>query len=218
MIAPAGASAPRARPAPLQSAPASPPSAEDLARRAQAGSAAAFGALVEMFEGRLHSFLLRRTGREHDAEDIVQETFVRAWERIERYDDRWRFSTWLFTIGSRLAAGHGRRARHDPAAPRAGATDPAALAVVPDDPADLQAERNLGRRLWDAAARTLSSDQHAALWLRYAEGLAVADIAHVLGKSPVGVRVILFRARERLARDAEESGLAAQVRRAGGAP
>ena len=78
-------------------------SSEELACRAQAGSLPSFAKLVERYQGRLYNFLLRRVGHADDAEDLAQDTFVRAWERIDRYRTTWRFSTWLFTIGSRLA-------------------------------------------------------------------------------------------------------------------
>ncbi|MEE8146382.1 MAG: sigma-70 family RNA polymerase sigma factor, partial [Longimicrobiales bacterium] len=74
-----------------------------LVSRAQTGSLSSFAELVARFEGRLFNFLLRRTRCVADAEDLAQDTFVRAWQRIRRYDPRWRFSTWLFTIAHRLA-------------------------------------------------------------------------------------------------------------------
>src|SRR6478672_168395 len=86
-------------------------SPEDLAERAAAGSVPSFGELVTRFEVRVFNFLLRKMGSRADAEDLTQESFVRAWERITSYDRQWRFSTWLFTIASRLAVSHYRRQR-----------------------------------------------------------------------------------------------------------
>ena len=61
---------------------------EQLAIRAQRGSLEAFGRLVALFEGRLFNFLLRRVGSRVDAEDLTQETFLRAWRRIRSYRSR----------------------------------------------------------------------------------------------------------------------------------
>jgi DNA-directed RNA polymerase specialized sigma24 family protein len=61
----------------------------------------------------------------------------------------------------------------------------------------------LGKTLWELAEDVLSEDQYLAVWLRYAEGMAMADIAKVIGKSQVGVRVSLFRARAALAQAAK---------------
>jgi RNA polymerase sigma-70 factor (ECF subfamily) len=174
---------------------------EELALRAQRGSLAHFGELVTRFEGRLFNFLLRRTRNAEDAADLTQETFVRAWERIERYDSAWRFSTWLFTIGARLAASHHRARRRHPTV--SGVEHHAASTQEPGS----QGAHELGARLWRLAERVLSDDARMALWLRYAEDLSIGEIAVVMGKTEVGVRVCLFRARQALA---QASGLAAQ--------
>ena len=71
-------------------------------RRAKSGDVAAFTELIEAHQQRLYRFLLRICGRPELAEDIVQDAFVRVLRNIERFDERYRFSTWLFTIGRRL--------------------------------------------------------------------------------------------------------------------
>ncbi len=165
----------------------------ELVRRAQAGALPAFAELVRRFEGRLLNFLLRRVGTNADAEDLVQETFVRAWQRIAQYNPRWQFSTWLYTIAHRLAVAQRQRQRREPR--------PACLDGVPSecDPGRPAADREQCRHIWALADRLLPETQRVALWLRYAEGLGTSEIARVLGKSRVGVRVMLFRARETLA-------------------
>jgi RNA polymerase sigma-70 factor (ECF subfamily) len=159
----------------------------------------AFGSLVEVFQERLYNFLLRRAWSAADAEDLTQETFIRAWQRIRQYDSRWRFSTWLFTIGGRLAAS---RYRDRPAPPLRLCGDGEARCEVSPD--RLQ-HREESARIWAIAEETLTPDQHAAVWLRYAEDMAIGDIARVMGKTQVGVRVMLFRARNILAEHLGES-------------
>lgn len=176
---------------------------EELALRAQGGSMPAFAELVDRFEGRLYNFLLRRVGSPADAEDLTQETFLRAWQRIGRYKPAWRFSTWLFTIGTRLAVSHSRR-RPSPAAP--------VREDHPARPADgigAAAQRGEERtRIWALVDEVLTPEQRAAVWLRYVEGMAIKDIACVTGRTQVSVRVLLFRARALLAeRLAMEPGL-----------
>jgi RNA polymerase sigma-70 factor, ECF subfamily len=180
-------------------------SPEDLAARAAAGSTASFGELVRRFEVRLFNFLLRKMGSRADAEDLTQEAFVRAWERMKDYDQQWKFSTWLFTIASRLAVSHYRRRRPEVSSGELDRSD-TPLPVSADG--DIEADRKLGAHLWALAATTLVEDQHEALWLRYAEDLSIPDIAQVMGKSHVSVRVCLFRARQTLAarlKDSEDS-------------
>lgn len=178
-----------------QAAPVAALDERALVRRARDGALPAFAELVRRFEGRLYNFLLRRTRSAADAEEITQETLVRAWQRLAQYDERWRFSTWLFTIGGRLALSTQRRRRRESLvgdASRLGRPDRA-------DPAGAAADRETCRRLWDLADRVLPDGQRTALWLRYAEDLTVGEIAGVMGRTRVSVRVMLHRARRALA-------------------
>ena len=167
---------------------------DDLVRRAQDGSPAAFEALVARYGSPLYNFLLRRAASAEDAEEIAQDAFVRAWQRLSSYDPRWSFSTWLFTLARRIAATRGRSRE-----PRGEGHDALAQASVHADPSSALSATEERANLWSVADRVLDVDQRSALWLRYAEDLPVADIAEVLGRSAVSVRVMLFRARARLA-------------------
>jgi len=180
---------------PARGAGASSP--EALALAARTGSAAAFEALVARFEAPLYRFLFLRTRDEGLAQDLTQEAFLRAWQNLERYDPRWRFSTWLFTVAERLCISQRRSrgkepavASHEPELHAAGAEP---------DPLTSAAERDEGRALWETAVRVLRPEERSALWLRYAEDLTMEEIGTILGRPTVTVRVILFRARGRLA-------------------
>lgn len=176
---------------------------EQLAVRAAEGSLEAFGELVRRFEVRLFNFLLRRTASRADAEDLTQEAFIRAWERIHRYEAKWRFSTWLFTIAARLAVSHHRKRR--PTLRWVGDEEESPPAPERDE------EIASGARLWALAGRVLTPEQHTGLWLRYAEDMSIEEIAVVLRKSGVGVRVMLFRARQVLAEQLERETAASLV-------
>jgi len=171
------------------------PSLEGLAREARRGSKAAFGRLAERLQEPLYNFLFLRTRNAADAEELAQEAFLRAWLRIATYDERWRFSTWLFAVARNLAVSHHRSAGARPA-PAASLED---LGTGDVDPARDLARSELRRGLWDLAARVLSEEQRDALWLRYAEDLPPLEIARILGRRPSTIRVLLFRARGRLA-------------------
>jgi RNA polymerase sigma-70 factor (ECF subfamily) len=179
---PLGVGAPHARRA---------PSPEELAVRAQEGSVEAFSALVELFQDRLYNFLLRRAGPP-EAEDLAQETFIRAWQRIGLYRPKWRFSTWLFTIATRLAAGRARRASSGPSLSLETCAEPA-LREHAEGPSED------ARRIWALVDEVLKPEQRTAVWLRYAEDLSMQEISRVMGKSEVGIRVMLHRARAVLA-------------------
>ena len=184
---------------------------EDLAREAQAGSVRAFEELVARFESPLFHFLCLRTRDAAEAEEVCQDAFLRAWQQLRRYDSRWRFSTWLFTLAKNLSVSRARSRSRE----RAHEHDSAAVAglAVETDPAALAATRDEGESLWGLAARVLKVEERSALWLRYGEDRTVEEIARVLGRPRVSVRVLLFRARERLAKHLEgaEAGLATCV-------
>jgi RNA polymerase sigma-70 factor (ECF subfamily) len=170
--------------------------AEELAWRSQQGCRASFAELVNRYGARLLQFLRYRTDNIHDAEDLVQDTFVKVYENIGRYKDSWKFSTWLFTIAGRLASSHHRSSHPAQALNEVAFTGPG--------PADAMARQETHRSLWEAAA-TLPDSQCEGLWLRYVEGMSVKQIARVLGKSQVGVKVLLYRARVNIARRLEKS-------------
>lgn len=188
----------------LPMAPLSEQSPEELAVRAQAGGGpalACFGELVRRFEVRLYNFLLKRTRSRSDAEELTQEAFTRAWERITSYDPAWKFSTWLYTIASRLAVSKHRRQSRESAWSSFDRAGPEGA-----DQLQTQDDRRLGSRLWSLAEEELSADQQTALWLRYAEDMSIGEIAKVMGKTHVGIRVSLFRARQALAKRANSEG------------
>jgi len=167
---------------------------EQLARESVAGCSRSFAVLVERYEGRLLRFVGRWASSEHDAEDITQDAFVEAWRCLHRYDDRWRFSTWLYTIASRRAASHFRRRKDATSA--LVETHEDVGSVQPSCAMEASEQRS---RMWQLAEALLSNEQRTALFLKYAEEMSASEIGQVLGKRPGAVRVILFRARERLA-------------------
>jgi RNA polymerase sigma-70 factor (ECF subfamily) len=77
-------------------------SEQDLIHAALAGDRGAAAGLIQAHQASLYAFMLRRCGRPEMAEDVVQEAFVRALTNLHRFDTRFRFSTWLFTIAKRL--------------------------------------------------------------------------------------------------------------------
>ena len=170
-----------------------PPSDQQLAEEAQQGSVAGFEELVRRYQVPLMHFLRNRTRSIADAEDLVHDTLVRAYENLHRYRPPYRFSTWLFTIAHRISLNEQRKRR-----PATGAED---VESVPDDRARPEAvaiEKEQRGRLWELAATALSQPQLTALWLHYVEEMPVAEIAQVLNRSRVATKTMLFRARRKL--------------------
>jgi RNA polymerase sigma-70 factor (ECF subfamily) len=166
-------------------------SAEELARRSQRGCRASFAELVERYGIRLFKFLRYKTASFQDTEDLVQDTFVKAYENIHRYRDSWKFSTWLFTIAARLAYSHFRRSRSFRTVGEVESGGP--------EPGQTIAEQETQQSLW-AMAGDLSRNQYQALWLKYGQDMSIKEISDVMRKSQVNVKVLLYRARVNLAK------------------
>ncbi|HEY3215646.1 MAG TPA: sigma-70 family RNA polymerase sigma factor [Candidatus Eisenbacteria bacterium] len=87
---------------------------EGIVRRCLAGDERAYRELVERYQSRVYSLALRMLGRVEDAEDVTQETFIRVFRALDRYDLSRPFGAWLMTIASRLCIDHIRRRRFTP--------------------------------------------------------------------------------------------------------
>jgi RNA polymerase sigma-70 factor (ECF subfamily) len=157
------------------------------AEQAANGDSEAFGALVEACQDRLHRFLLRMTHNATDAEDLAQDTLIKAYVALRRGPVPESFFAWLFTIARRTASNHRRDQR--PWEP----LDEAAAETAADDPAAAA-----GGQIW-RLARRLPPRQYETLWLRYGEGFSVAEVARITGATQIGTKVMLHRARRKLA-------------------
>jgi RNA polymerase sigma-70 factor (ECF subfamily) len=168
---------------------------EELAARAAAGSRVAFEELISRYTRRLFYFLRPKSESDEDIEDLIQETFLRTFRNIERFDPKRKFSTWLYTTAVRLAISRHRSnktrtlglGREEPECPSPG---PAEILIQKEE---TQRDKNI----WNLAG-TLKPREYEVLWLRYAEDLPVNEIARAMNKSPLGIRVLLHRARRNL--------------------
>jgi RNA polymerase sigma-70 factor (ECF subfamily) len=176
------------------------PGDERAVSRFLAGDVLGFEQIVRHYSGMVFSLAARLVGP-MDAEDIVQETFLRAWHGLERFRGESSLKTWLYAIAlNRARARHGRLARlravftqgrtkeDDPFASLDNAADPA---LSPEENTLITERR---RRLREAL-RTLPDEFRTAVVLRDLEGLSYEEVAGVLGV-PIGtVRSRLARGR-----------------------
>jgi RNA polymerase sigma-70 factor (ECF subfamily) len=167
--------------------------ANELVRRAHGGCADSCTELSRRFRPRLVKLIAVQLGGQYfDAEDIAQEALARAFQHIDRFDPRYRFSTWLYTIAIRLAHDFARSQRRRPRPLSLNDVDCASWESTVA--AQAQRQEEVGN-LWATAKRVLSQDQYTAMWLRYGEDLSAAEVSKVMRKSRIGVRVLLHRAR-----------------------
>ncbi|MDQ8184056.1 RNA polymerase sigma factor [Pelagicoccus sp. SDUM812002] len=165
----------------------------DTAQSLPAGNGidrAGFAALVEEHQDKLRNFLLRYTRNRQDAEDLTQDTFVKAYRNIHRYDNKYSFSTWIYTIARRTAYNHFRDSKP---------TEALEYDIVESsDTPDLEASREDEKSWVWSAAQKLKPDFREALSLKYIDDLSVEEISKIMGKSQTNVKIILFRARNQL--------------------
>lgn len=165
-----------------------------LVTRAQAGEREAFEELVRRHAEHLYA-VIRRLGLPREAaQEVTQESFLRAWRNIGAFKAQARFSTWLYRIGVNEAK---RRLEREPARPVGNSLDEDGA----PEPPDMRSEphvRVAHAELRDAlaeAVRTLSPKYRAPLILRDVEGLPTADAAAILGLGEAAFKSRLHRAR-----------------------
>ena len=162
-----------------------------LAARARAGDRAAFDALVERHYAACTRLAWRLLGRRHDAEDAVQETFLRAWRAIARYEEQRCFRSWLFRILVNRCRTSG--ARRSLRTEREGGDQAHVEQAAASDGG--------GYELRDAlqvALATLDSSSRELVLLKYGEGMDYETLSEILEVSVSALKMRLMRARERL--------------------
>ena len=157
----------------------------DLIRQAQKGSAAAFTEIVEYHQHRLLRYLMLRGLQQADAEDAAQRAFITAWEKLDTYRDKWRFSTWLYTLAQRAIDTGPDHQPIEHVDRRFGSLDPAL-------------EQQMQHNLWKVAHQQLSGTAFTTLWLHYGEGFTGPEIARITGRNVAAIKVMLHRARQTL--------------------
>lgn len=180
--------------------PAAPPGADadagdaQLVARAQQGDRAAFEQLVVIYADRLNAVIVRFGAPPAEAEEIVQEAFLRAWRSLDRFKSESQFFTWLYRIGINEAKRH--MARRGTRLDRQAADDAALAAVADDAPTPpARAERRDLRGALERAVRDLPEEYRAPLVLRDIEGLSTAQAAEVMELGEAAFKSRLHRAR-----------------------
>ena len=174
--------------------------------QARDGDSGAFRVLVERHSRNLFRLAYRMTGHQEDAEDVVQETFLRAYRQLAKFDDRASFGTWLYRIAANcsldLIRARKRRSENQES-PEEGALDP--IQSLPDaapTPERLALSSEVERRL-AGALDDLSEMERAAFVLRHYEGMCIDDISRTLGVQPNAAKHSVFRAVQKLRRALE---------------
>ena len=168
----------------------------ELVRRAQSGDTEAFADLVMEHQSFVYNLALRSLSDPHEAEDVSQEAFVRAWQALPRFRHKAKFSTWLYRIVTNLCYSRLPKLKRELAA-----IDSDEMINLPDEAfpepgVGIEAEER--RKFLHQQIELLPESYKLVISLRFQQDLSYAEIAEVV-EMPLGtVKTVLYRARERL--------------------
>jgi RNA polymerase sigma-70 factor (ECF subfamily) len=178
--------------------------AENFSLKAlRAGDRAEFSRLVEAYSGKLYRLALKMLGNQQDAEDILQETFIKAYRHLNTFDGRSNLSTWLYRIATNEALMKLRKKRPDtvsidePVETMEGEQEPLQIVdwcCLPED----ELTSTEVRAYIDAAVERLPESLKVVFLLRDIENLSTMETAQALNLSEEAVKTRLSRARMRL--------------------
>ena len=167
----------------------------DSIRRCKAGDKAAFRNVVQNCQGMVYSLSLKMLADVEEAKDVVQDTFIKVWQNIGSYDDRYGFNTWVYTIASRLCLDRMRKVR--PIGPSG--EDERIFETVADDS---DPERQLESSEWISVvkvmANELSGKQKLVFTLSQLEGLETDQIIEITGLDADQIKSNLYAAKKNI--------------------
>ena len=177
------------------------PSDVELVRAYRAGDIHAFEELHRRYVGSIFRLVRRKLGDALLAEDIAQETFMKALRMMDRVDDTFNFGGWVHTVARNLCFDELRRRQRDQRVEDSEEDDSDLLASLPStargfDPVQVQESNELRRQVWTVSQR-LPEKYRLVLTLRELQGLSYRRIATMLKMSESAVETLLYRARLR---------------------
>ena len=186
---------------------------EDLVARSRGGDLESFNQLVLRWERPIYAFAYRVIGREEDARDVCQETFLRAFRSLPGFRGQAKFSSWLYQIAMNLCRDWMRRQRRAPTVQMAEGADPAELADEGgpvESIEDLVARRELSAVVEEAMA-LLPEEQRTAIVLKEYHGMTFQEIADLQGCPLSTVKTRLYQSLSVLRRHLEKDGRTPQL-------
>lgn len=184
---------------------ADPGAAEELAlvNQARTGDSSAFSELVRRYERKIYRLAKNITQNDEDAEDVLQETFIKAYENLDRFQGNSKFYTWLVRIGVNESLMRLRKRKSDRTVPLDEPVDTGEdpvvreIAVWGEDPENKYSQEEL-RRILDEAIQSLRPAFRTVFTLRDIEEMSTEETAEALNLSIPAVKSRLLRARLQL--------------------
>lgn len=167
----------------------------DIIRKCKTGNKAAFRSVVQNCQGMVYSLSLKMLADVEEAKDVVQDTFIKVWQNIGSYDDRYGFNTWVYTIASRLCLDRLRKIR--PIGPMD--DDKRVFESIADD---TDPEHQLESSEWVSVVKILadglSGKQKLVFTLSQLEGLETDRIMEITGLDADQIKSNLYAARKNI--------------------
>ena len=174
--------------------------------KARTGDSDAFRVLVERHGRSLFRLAFRMTGNEQDAEDVVQESFLRAYRQLAKFDERASFGTWLYRIAANCSLDlvRSKKRRSENVAPADPEMEDPVVSLPSTDPTPERiALSSEVRERVAQAMDDLSATERTAFVLRHFEGMCIEDVSRVLECQPGAAKHSVFRAVQKLRRALE---------------
>ena len=182
---------------------------EELVALSQGGDLDSFNQLVVRWERPIYALAYRVIGREEDARDVAQETFLRAFRALKGFKGQAKFSSWLYRITLNLCRDWIRRERRTPIAQAPEGVDLIELAgeeTVSESLEELVGRKELGRAVSKAMA-TLPEEQRTAIILKEYHGLTFQEIAELLDCPLSTVKTRLYQGLSVVRKQLQQAGV-----------
>nr|WP_275984042.1 RNA polymerase sigma factor SigW [Paenibacillus hamazuiensis] len=180
-----------------------------LAKLARNGDRGAFAQLVDLYQDKIYHLAYRMMGNAQEAEDVVQETFLRVYSNLERYDETQKFSTWIYRIATNLCIDRLRKRRTtyslDAEMPEGEGSDWYSLMPSNEDTPEKQVIVSETQQQIRESIDTLPEKYKSIVILRYLQDMSLQEISEVLTMPITTIKTRLHRGREFLRKKLEQT-------------
>ncbi|OOE08988.1 RNA polymerase sigma factor SigW [Fictibacillus arsenicus] len=174
----------------------------NMVAQVKKGDQEAFEGIVDLFKDKIYRHCYRMVGNGHEAEDLAQETFLRAYRNISKYNNEFKFSTWIFRIATNLCIDRLRKKKPDyyldaEVPGTDGATMYSQLSSEEPLPEQVVTENERWHELQEEIMK-LPEKYRTAIVLKYVEDLSLEEISHIMDIPVPTVKTRIHRGREAL--------------------
>ena len=170
----------------------------EIVARVLKGDRQAYALLVEEYKSPIYNLAYRMTGNSEDADDLTQETFIRAYQYLWRYDTSKKFFTWLYTLALNLIRNHFKKNKYNKSSEELSAN------LLADKNPSPETELIETQEISVYLLR-LEDESRALLIMKFHQGLTFEEIAQITGKSISAVKMRIYRGLEKLKELLKES-------------